>query len=390
MNKQNDMLGKENINESLSVHYLIYRIDNLQNGKHYIGQHQTQNPLDDYMGSGDLITQAIAKYGIEKFVKTILFDFDNFEEMNEKEKELVPLSACYPHDPLSYNLREGGCGGSLPGKLNPLFGKAFSDQHKKHISESLKNRKFSDEHRKHLSEATKGRESSWSKMTNETKEIVSQKLSNSLKKVEHTKEWNNNISLAHKKRTPKQKKESYKKFIKTLRNHSEEEKRQIHLNRSKGLTGRKIKDTSNMKCASQKMWSDPEKKKNMLAKRQQTYNNMPAEKLKEINKKRGSGGNKIALCKVIKILKKYNVDISKLDLSKFPIEEYKSISKDKKTLRKFFIEQWLKQNGIYVDIVNQMVWVTNGKENKKANKNNIPDGYTIGLTMNIGRAEEAD
>lgn len=79
---------------------------------------------------------------------------------------------------------------------------------------------------------------------------------------------------------------------------------------------------------------------------------MPAEKLKEINKKRGSGGNKIALCKVIKILKKYNVDIFKLDLSKFPIEEYKSISKDKKTLRKFFIEQWLKQNGIYVDIVN--------------------------------------
>lgn len=41
MNKQNDILGKENINESLSVHYLIYRIDNLENGKYYIGQHQT-------------------------------------------------------------------------------------------------------------------------------------------------------------------------------------------------------------------------------------------------------------------------------------------------------------------------------------------------------------
>jgi len=79
------------------------------------------------MGSGELINKAIAKHGIEKFVKTILFDFDNFEEMNEKEKELVPLSACYPNDPLSYNLREGGCGGSLPGKLNPLFGKTFSD-----------------------------------------------------------------------------------------------------------------------------------------------------------------------------------------------------------------------------------------------------------------------
>lgn len=60
------------------------------------------------MGSGKLILKAIVKYGIEKFVKTILFDFDNFEEMNKKEKELVPLSACYPNDKTSYNLIEGG------------------------------------------------------------------------------------------------------------------------------------------------------------------------------------------------------------------------------------------------------------------------------------------
>ena len=78
------------------------------------------------MGSGKLIIQAVAKYGVEKFVKTILFDFNNFEEMNEKEKELVPLSACYPDDKMSYNLREGGYN-SKPGKL-----------HRKHMSESRK------------------------------------------------------------------------------------------------------------------------------------------------------------------------------------------------------------------------------------------------------------
>ena len=105
--------GLSNINESLSIHYLIYRIDNLQNGKYYIGQHKTENPLDKYMGSGDLITQAIAKYGIEKFVKTILFDFDNFDQMNKKEKELVPLSACYPNNKMSYNLKDGGFGGQI-------------------------------------------------------------------------------------------------------------------------------------------------------------------------------------------------------------------------------------------------------------------------------------
>lgn len=74
------------------------------------------------MGSGDLITQAVAKHGIEKFVKTILFDFDNFDEMNNKEKELVPLSACYPHDPMSYNLIEGGHPPILVGSDNGMYG----------------------------------------------------------------------------------------------------------------------------------------------------------------------------------------------------------------------------------------------------------------------------
>lgn len=52
------------INESLSVHYLVYRMDNLVNGKRYIGQHITEDPFDDYTGSGNLIKRAISKYGI--------------------------------------------------------------------------------------------------------------------------------------------------------------------------------------------------------------------------------------------------------------------------------------------------------------------------------------
>ena len=108
-----DILGSENINESLQTHFLIYKITNNVNGKYYIGQHKTEDPYDDYMGSGDIIQAAIHKHGLSCFTKEILFDFDNFEDMNNKEKELVPLSACYPNNKMSYNLKEGGSAGKM-------------------------------------------------------------------------------------------------------------------------------------------------------------------------------------------------------------------------------------------------------------------------------------
>lgn len=61
-------------------------------------------------------------------MKTILFDFDNFEEMNEKEKELVSLSTCYPYDPMSYNILEGGANQrSYKGPANGMYGKKLKD-----------------------------------------------------------------------------------------------------------------------------------------------------------------------------------------------------------------------------------------------------------------------
>lgn len=90
-------------------HYLIYQITNQINQKIYIGKHETYNVDDNYFGSGKLIQAAIRKYGIENFVKTILFELQNREEMNLLEKAVVTSEFCARED--VYNINVGGDGG---------------------------------------------------------------------------------------------------------------------------------------------------------------------------------------------------------------------------------------------------------------------------------------
>jgi len=76
------------------MHYTIYKITNKINNKFYIGKHKTDNLDDDYMGSGKYLLHSIKKYGVDNFVKEILFVFDKESEMNAKEKELVSKEFC--------------------------------------------------------------------------------------------------------------------------------------------------------------------------------------------------------------------------------------------------------------------------------------------------------
>jgi len=85
------------------LHYTVYKTTNIINGNYYIGQHRTKNLNDEYLGSGTVISDAIAKHGRENFSKEILFVFDNFDDMNNKEIELVDHK-----DPKCYNARGGG------------------------------------------------------------------------------------------------------------------------------------------------------------------------------------------------------------------------------------------------------------------------------------------
>jgi len=87
------------------MHYFVYQITNVLNGKTYIGCHKTQDKDDGYMGSGKVLKRAVEKHGLENFRKEILFEASSSEEMFTKEKELVVLG------PGSYNIKLGGQGG---------------------------------------------------------------------------------------------------------------------------------------------------------------------------------------------------------------------------------------------------------------------------------------
>lgn len=93
----------------MNKHYLIYQITNNVNGKIYIGKHETFNVDDNYFGSGKYLKRAIKKYGFDKFVKTILFECQNKEEMDLLEKCVVTQEFCDRDD--TYNINVGGDGG---------------------------------------------------------------------------------------------------------------------------------------------------------------------------------------------------------------------------------------------------------------------------------------
>ena len=140
--------------------YTIYKTINTVNNKYYIGKHETENPNDEYFGSGNAIKRAIKKYGRSVFVKEVLFIFDNPKEMNDKERELITETLV--SSKRTYNEGVGGEGGAH------FKNKKHSPETRKQISDKLLGFKHSEETRKKISAANSIR-----KLSDETKKKLS-------------------------------------------------------------------------------------------------------------------------------------------------------------------------------------------------------------------------
>lgn len=101
------------MNKKLYYTYKITLLCGSLKGHYYLGQHQTANLEDGYVGSGTRLWRYFEKYGIEEgktYRKEILNFYSSKQELDEAEKVLI--GNLYETDPFCINLKEGGSGGS--------------------------------------------------------------------------------------------------------------------------------------------------------------------------------------------------------------------------------------------------------------------------------------
>ena len=143
---------------------VIYITQCKVNGKMYIGQKKIdRKDFDTYLGSGVALTRALKKYGKENFERIILEVAYSKEELDNFEIKYIALFDASGED-LFYNIALGGDGACLKGEDNPNYGKKFSEETKKKLSEAHKGAKLSEETKKKIGEAQKGAKGSNAKI----------------------------------------------------------------------------------------------------------------------------------------------------------------------------------------------------------------------------------
>lgn len=88
----------------------VYKITNLINSKIYIGKDTTSDP--NYFGSGLLINRSFEKYGKENFIKEVIDETTDYDELSEKEIYWIEKYNSTDRE-IGYNISKGGDGGDV-------------------------------------------------------------------------------------------------------------------------------------------------------------------------------------------------------------------------------------------------------------------------------------
>lgn len=88
------------------MQYMLYRTICLVTNKIYYGVHGTDNLDDGYLGSGKFLNLAIKKYGKEKFIRQVVYIFDQEDIAYALEEQVVTESFILRKD--VYNCAVGG------------------------------------------------------------------------------------------------------------------------------------------------------------------------------------------------------------------------------------------------------------------------------------------
>lgn len=107
---------------------IVYVTTNKINGRKYLGKCVHKKP--SYLGSGIALKNAVRLYGKNSFSKEIIREVETLEEAADIERSLS-IKWNVVDDPLWYNMKTGGDGGSARGLKR-------SDETKQKISESKK------------------------------------------------------------------------------------------------------------------------------------------------------------------------------------------------------------------------------------------------------------
>ncbi len=129
----------------------VYMWTNDINSKWYIGSHKGTIE-DGYTGSGKIFLQAVEKYGIENFTRTILYEGIDFREQEKLILDQLDAANCT----ISYNLKNTSIGGNAFGENHHWYGRSHSEETKRKLSEINKGKKHTEESKKKMSESRKG------------------------------------------------------------------------------------------------------------------------------------------------------------------------------------------------------------------------------------------